>query len=136
MTERVLRDLDFLVVEDHEFQRTLLEQALRTLGAEKITSVANGKEAIRRLRAGDSRFDIVITDLRMPEVDGIELMPLLRKTAPGVAVVLASVDRASLDMAAVIARGHRVPVLGTIEKPITPDKLRPLLDAFLAKPVG
>lgn len=134
MTERVLCDLDFLVVEDHEFQRTLLEQALRSLGAVKVTSVANGKEAIRRMRTGDIRFDIVITDLRMPEVDGIELLPLLRQTAPGVAVVLASVDRASLDVATVIARGNRVPVLGAIEKPITPDKLRPLLDQYLAQP--
>lgn len=136
MTQRTLADLDVLVVEDHDFQRNMLEQALRTLGAVRITGVANGKAAIRRLRAGDIRFDIVITDLRMPEVDGIELIPLLRQTAPGVAVVLASVDSASLEMAAVIARAHRVPVLGAIEKPVTPDKLRPLLAQYLAQAGG
>lgn len=127
-----LHELDFLVVEDHAFQRTLLEQMLRTLGAARVRSVANGKEAIRLLREPGARFDIVITDLMMPEVDGIELIPAFRSAAHPVALVLASVDRPSLEMAALIARGQGIRVLGTIDKPITPDKLRPLLDAYLA----
>lgn len=125
-----LNELRFLVVEDHAFQRTLLEQMLRTLGAAQVVSVANGKEAMKLLRAADAHFDIVITDLMMPEVDGIELIPMLRKAAHPVAVVLASVDPASLEMAAVIARGQGVRVLGAIAKPVTPDKLRPVIDAY------
>lgn len=125
-----LNELRFLVVEDHAFQRTLLEQMLRTLGAAQVVGVANGKEAMKLLRAGDAHFDIVITDLMMPEVDGIELIPALRRLAQRVALVLASVDHASLEMAAVIARGHGVRVLGTIEKPVTPEKLRALLDGY------
>jgi CheY-like chemotaxis protein len=97
-----------------------------------VRSVANGKEALRLLREPGARFDIVITDLMMPEVDGIELIPALRSTAHPVAVVLASVDHASLEMAAVIAKGQGVRVLGTIDKPVTPDKLRPLLESFAA----
>lgn len=122
--------LRILVVEDHAFQRTLLEQMLRGLGAQQVRGVANGKDALRLLSAGDERYDIVITDLMMPEVDGIELMPALRKLALPVAVVLASVDPAALEMAAVIARAHGLRVLGTIDKPLTPDKLRPVLDSY------
>lgn len=125
-----MNDLRFLIVEDHAFQRTLLEQMLRTLGAQQVRSVANGKDALRLLDAGDERYDIVITDLMMPEVDGIELIPALRKLPQPVALVLASVDHASLEMAAMIARGHGVRVLGTIDKPVTPDKLRPVLDKY------
>lgn len=128
-----LNELRFLVVEDHAFQRTLLEQMLRTLGAAQVASVANGKEAMKLLRAGDARFDIVITDLMMPEVDGIELIPMLKKAAHPVALVLASVDQASLEIASVIASGHGVRVLGTIAKPVTPEKLRSVLDAYRAK---
>lgn len=127
-----LNELRFLVVEDHAFQRALLEQMLRTLGAAQVVGVANGKEAMKLLRTGDAHFDIVITDLMMPEVDGIELIPMLRKAAHPVAVVLASVDPASLEMAAVIARGQGVRILGTIEKPVTPEKLRALLDEYSA----
>ena len=121
--------LRILVVEDHAFQRTLLEQMLRALGAQQVRTVANGKEALRLLSAGE-RYDIVITDLMMPEVDGIELIPALRKLALPVAVVLASVDAASLEIAAVIARAQGLRVLGTIEKPLTPDKLRPVLQDY------
>jgi CheY-like chemotaxis protein len=125
-----LNELRFLVVEDHAFQRTLLEQMLRTLGAAQVASVGNGKEAMKLLRAGDARFDIVITDLMMPEVDGIELIPMLKNAAHPVALVLASVDQASLEMAAVIARGQGLRVLGTIAKPVTPEKLRALIDQY------
>ncbi len=128
-----MHDLSFLIVEDHAFQRTLLEQMLRALGAVQVRSVANGKEAIKALREGPARFDIVITDLMMPEVDGIELIPMFKQAPHRAALVLASVDSASLAMAEAIARAHGVPVLGAIAKPITPDKLRPLLDQYLAE---
>lgn len=123
-----MHDLNFLVIEDHAFQRAMLEQMLRGLGAERVSSAANGKEAMRLLR--DARFDIVITDLMMPEVDGIELIPVLVKTAHQVGLVLASVDPASLEVAAAIAAARGLRVLGTIEKPVTPDKLRPLLEKY------
>lgn len=122
--------LRILVVEDHAFQRTLLEQMLSGLGAQQVRSVANGKDALRLLSTGDEHYDIVITDLMMPEVDGIELIPALRKLALPVAVVLASVDLASLEMAAAIARAQGLRVLATIDKPLTPDKLRPVLDNY------
>ncbi len=127
-----MKDLSFLIVEDHAFQRTMLEQMVRGLGAQQVRSVANGKEAMQLLRAGGERYDIVITDLMMPEVDGIELIPMLKKAATPVALVLASVDPASLEMAALIARGQGVRVLGTIAKPVTPDKLRALVEQYPA----
>lgn len=127
-----MKDLSFLIVEDHAFQRTMLEQMVRGLGAQQVRSVANGKEAFQLLRGGGERYDIVITDLMMPEVDGIELIPLLKKAARHVALVLASVDQASLEMAALIARGQGVRVLGTIAKPVTPDKLRALVEQYPA----
>lgn len=131
-----MHDLSFLVVEDHAFQRQLVERMLHTLGAGQVVAAANGKEALRLLREGRSRFDIVVTDLMMPEVDGIELIPELKLASPDVALVLASVDASSLAMAAAIARGHGVPVLGTIHKPITPDKLLPLIESYRASRPG
>lgn len=127
-----VNELRFLVIEDHAFQRNLLEQMLRALGAVHVTSVGNGKEAIRALREPGARFDVAITDLMMPEVDGIELIPSFRKAAHPVALVLASVDHASLEMAAAIAGAQGVRVLGTIDKPVTPGKLRPLLEGYAA----
>lgn len=127
-----MESLSFLIVEDHEFQRVILEQTLRSLGARTVYAVANGAHAMRLLRDPGRRVDIVISDLMMPEVDGIELIPLLRKAAPGASLVLSSVDEHTLPAAAAIAKGHGIAVLGAIPKPLTPEKLRPLIDRYLA----
>jgi CheY-like chemotaxis protein len=121
--------LKFLVVEDHAFQREMLEDVLRNLGAESVYCASNGAEAIRLLKQGIA-VDIVITDLMMPDVDGIELLPLLRHTSAGASLVLASSARDLLPSAGAIAKAHGIPLLGAIEKPVTPAKLRPLLEQY------
>lgn len=124
--------LRFLVVEDHDFQRLMLEQTLLGLGAGTVLTARNGAEAMRILRDRDLPVDIVITDLMMPDVDGIELIPMLRQSANAVSIVLSSTNDVVLRAAAEIAKACGVPVLGVITKPITPAGLRPLLDQYLA----
>ena len=58
-----------LVVDDEKAKRLTLRDALATQGHEVVTA-ADGEEALRKL--GDPRFDVVVTDLRMPKADGIE----------------------------------------------------------------
>lgn len=123
--------LRVLVVEDAEFQRMVLEQALRVLGVAQIRSAANGAEAMQLLRASPG-VDVIIMDIVMPEVDGIELIPRLRDVAGRASLVFVSSEHWTLDVSAVIAKGHGLRVLGTIDKPVTPQKLRPLLEAHLA----
>jgi CheY-like chemotaxis protein len=127
--------LRVLVVEDADFQRTMVEEALKTLGVAQVRSASNGAEAIRVLRDFPA-VDIVVMDVVMPEVDGIELIPMLRDAAPGAALVFASSEHWTLDVSSVIAQGHGLRVLGTIDKPVTPQKLRPLLAAHLESRAG
>jgi CheY-like chemotaxis protein len=124
--------LDFLIVEDHPFQRTMLEQVVRSLGARTVHSATNGAEAVRVLRDPARHVDVVISDLMMPDVDGIELLPLLRKSRAGVSLILTSADEAVLLTAAEIARAQGITLLGAIEKPVTAAKLRPLLESHAA----
>lgn len=123
-----MKELRFLIVEDHPFQREMLEQTLRVLGAENILCATNGAEALRVLRG--AKVDVVITDLMMPDLDGIELIPRLHKDSKDVAVILSSSDEASLLTAAAIAQAQGLRLLGAVDKPITPDKLRPLLEGY------
>lgn len=60
-----------LIVEDEENLRDLYEEDLVDSGYE-VAKVSNGKEAIDLLR--NDRFDLIIMDIRMPEMDGIETL--------------------------------------------------------------
>lgn len=130
--EKRLKSLRFLIVEDHEFQRSVLERILLTMGAGTVHSASNGAEAMRILRDPGMLVDIVISDLMMPEVDGIELIPMLGRAVPPVSLILSSTDESTLLAAFEIAKSHGIRVLGTVTKPITSGKLLPLLEAYLA----
>ena len=65
-----------LVVDDEKIKRVTLADDLATQGHEVVTA-ADGEEALAALRAG--RFDVVVTDLKMPKLDGIELLKHIKQ---------------------------------------------------------
>ena len=69
---------DFLIVDDSEDTITMLEQLLKISGA-NVTSATNGAEALRL--ASEREFDVVLSDISMPEMDGFEFLRRLRKIA-------------------------------------------------------
>lgn len=76
-----------LVVEDEEAFRLMLTEMLKREGHSVMTA-ANGREAIALAQC--NAFDLVITDLIMPEKEGIETILDLRKIAPGVRIIAMS----------------------------------------------
>lgn len=123
-------ELCCLIVEDHEFQRLMLAKILSSLCQVHILEAANGVEAEKILREMGGRIDLVITDLMMPRMDGIELIPVMRKFSPSTSVVLASVDEVNLLTGEAIAKGAGLRVAAVIRKPLTAAKLAPVLAAF------
>lgn len=75
----VMRALSILVVDDEETIRQLLVRFFEPSGS-YVSCAANGVEALRILDKQD--FDLVITDVLMPEMDGIELIPQIKKRRP------------------------------------------------------
>ena len=67
-----------LIVDDAAVVRHVVSLALKKSGFEVVQAV-NGKDALDKLR--DSRVEMVITDLNMPVMDGIELIRQMRQTA-------------------------------------------------------
>jgi len=61
-----------LIIEDDEEMRALLKDSLLEEGIE-FDSVGNGSEAIRKLV--EEPFDLVITDIRMPGLTGLDILP-------------------------------------------------------------
>jgi two-component system response regulator (stage 0 sporulation protein F) len=74
-----------LIVDDESMMRNLLQKILRREGYKTFTA-ANGKEALG-VMASES-VDIVISDLKMPEVDGFELLKSIKQLHPDVGVII------------------------------------------------
>jgi EAL domain-containing protein (putative c-di-GMP-specific phosphodiesterase class I)/AmiR/NasT family two-component response regulator len=122
-------NLRFLVVEDHEFQRRVMVQLLRYMGARTVHAAADGAAALQVMRDPDRPVDIVICDLSMPGMDGMEFIRHLSETGDRVSLILASsLEPELLASVANMARAYKVKLLGAIVKPATAAKLAPLLE--------
>lgn len=79
MTDATIGPLSILVADDEEGIRSLLVRWLGKHG-HQVSCVSSGQDASRLLE--QHRFDLVITDVVMPDGDGFELIPAVRKTQP------------------------------------------------------
>jgi ATP-dependent Lon protease len=74
-----------LVVDDEEIARTNLEYILRKEG-HQVATAANGLEALEKVKAQE--FDVVLTDLKMEKMDGIQLLESVKQIAPHTEIVM------------------------------------------------
>ena len=130
MTSRYA-SMSVMVVEDHSFQRSIALRLLAGLGIERAYEAANGREALERLAAMAEPPDVVMVDLDLPEMDGIELIGHVanRRLARAI-VVLSALDPSLLNTVQTMARASGLRVLGTVEKPLTAHKLQDALQHF------
>ena len=126
-----LNGLRILVVEDHGFQRRMALRLLAEVGVETIHEAADGAAALDLLEQLPQPPDVVLVDLDMPGMDGIEFIGHVaqRRLARGVALVSA-LDPALLNTVQTMARAYGLHVLGSIEKPLTADKLQALMARY------
>lgn len=88
-----------LLVDDEEGVRKVLGKVLRRYGYE-VTEAVHGVEALAALQSSDARFDLMITDLMMPEMDGWTLIPRAAMLHSGLRIIAMSgnhPDGAALD---------------------------------------
>jgi DNA-binding NtrC family response regulator len=86
-----------LVVDDDELVRDLLTEHLRARGM-KVTTVANGREAVETLERSAGAFGLVFTDLNLPEADGLAVLRSARAANASAYVVIIT-GYATLDSA-------------------------------------
>src|SRR5215831_2156867 len=115
-----------LIVDDEDYIRSVIEEILREAGHDVVT-VRSGEEA-KHLCEGRS-FDLVITDLSMPGMDGLELIHSLRRSHEGVRVLAVSgaFDGQFLKVATALG------AVGTLRKPFTPNGLLIAVNKILGK---
>ncbi len=122
--------LRVLVVDDDAAMGELLARTLAHCGASAVVQADNGDAALAMLAAPDASFDLLVTDLRMAGMDGIELLERASRHRVGAIALASALDQEVLDAAAAVARtkGHRL--VGTLHKPVTADAVAALVDSF------
>ncbi len=114
------RSLRIAIAEDEPDMREYLEKTLPLLGHQVVVVARTGRELVERCRT--TRPDLVITDIKMPEMDGIEAASQIFQEGPIPAIVLSAYHDPDL-----IARAEEDHVLAYLVKPITEAHLRPAI---------
>lgn len=104
-----------LIVDDEPAARIILGNFLEQAG-HKVDFASNGKEALRLYL--EWSFDVVVTDLHMPEGDGLEFIKALREILPETVIVAVSGKGPEL-----LAEAEKEGVLAALSKPIDPKVL-------------
>lgn len=127
-----MKPFNILIVEDHPFQHMYLQHLFNELGSFRLETARDGKEALERLRQKD--FDLVLTDLLMPGMDGVQFIQHLTGIPhkPGLAIMSAT-SRRMLMAASLVAKNLGLDVLGLIPKPVEAAALGGLIDQLLLR---
>lgn len=107
-----------LIVDDEERFRITLGKLLGSRGLE-VKTLGSGREALQELET--AAYDVVLLDVKMPEMSGVEALAAIKKTYPNLEVIILT-GHASVDVAVDIMR------LGGYEYLLKPCPLEELLD--------
>ena len=117
-----------LVIEDNPDLRSLLEHTLAAEGFE-VETASNGTEALRLLH--NCPVEIVVTDIFMPDKDGIEVISELKQSHPGMTIIAMSGGPRGHGQVNYLTVARQVGADGVLGKPFTPSQLVDLLQRLV-----
>ncbi len=119
---------DFLVVDDSAAIRKILQRVLRQTGMPigMVHEAANGKEALLLLET--TNVDLILSDINMPEMDGLQLLASLKASAKWrhIPVIMITTEGS----ASRVSDAGRLGAAGYLRKPFTPDQIKEKLASF------
>jgi CheY-like chemotaxis protein len=119
-----IKGLRCLVVDDNELNRIVLRELLKLDGA-VVTTLASGLEAVSEASDHASHYDVVLMDIQMPGIDGLEATRRIREriSERELPIIAVTADGAGVDANALRAAGMQ----GLLEKPLDSQALMRLL---------
>ncbi len=118
-----------LIVDDSTMLRDMLNYALNEGGYTDVTEAVDGVDGLAKAKAND--FDLIITDVNMPNMDGLTLIAELRKTSQySKKPILVLTTERSDEMK---AKGKTAGATGWIVKPFVPDQLLKAVNIVLSR---
>jgi two-component system chemotaxis response regulator CheY len=126
-----MSEIRTLIVDDSTVMRKIVERSLRQAGLDPMVvyEAGSGTEGLEMLRA--KNVDLILSDINMPSMDGLEFLRQLRlqNLAPGVPVVMITTESSEEHVKQAILAGAQ----GYIRKPFTAEQVKervlPLLNA-------
>jgi two-component system, chemotaxis family, chemotaxis protein CheY len=121
-----------LIVDDSSVMRKIVERSLRQAGLDlgEVVEAGNGVEALAAVR--EAPFDVILSDINMPAMDGIEFLRQLvildgSKNTPVIMITTEGSESRVVEALSIGAKGY-------IRKPFTPDQIKervaPLLEVL------
>ncbi|TAM87466.1 MAG: chemotaxis protein CheY [Candidimonas sp.] len=122
-------NIRFLIVDDFATMRRIVKNLLRDLGYEHVDEAEDGAAAIAKLREG--RFDFVISDWNMPNMDGLSMLKAIRADAAlgGLPVLMVTAEAKKENIIAAAQAGAS----GYVVKPFTAAILEEKLNRVFEK---
>jgi two-component system chemotaxis response regulator CheY len=123
VTDDDFENLNVLIVDDSKVSRSYFKVILKNLGVKTLVEAEDGAQAFSLFQ--EQHFDLVVTDYNMPNVDGRELLELIRqdKNQPSVPVMMVTSEQNKASLAAIESSG----VSALLKKPLTYDDVKRII---------
>lgn len=115
-----------LVVDDEEI---VIKSCLRILGENgyEVEAVQSGGDALRKVE--ESRYDVLILDIMMPKMDGLEVLQRVKETHPDIDVIMVT----GLSQIETAVRAMKLGAFDYLPKPFDPDELKLVVERALER---
>jgi EAL domain-containing protein (putative c-di-GMP-specific phosphodiesterase class I)/CheY-like chemotaxis protein len=120
-----------LVLDDEPVMLEIIRSMLSNLGFTDVTTCESGRQALDRLDGQGGDPDLILLDLNMPGMDGVEfLRKLVERHYAGSVILASGEDEQILQSAETLVRAHGITALGHLQKPVQPDALAALISQW------
>ncbi|SEP84621.1 EAL domain-containing response regulator [Nitrosomonas ureae] len=124
-------NVKIMILDDDTFMLKLLTRMLAKLGYTSVITCDNGSDALRKIDHIDTRPDLILLDLNMPDMDGIEFVRyLVDRQYHGKLILVSGEDERMLKTAERLVHAHKISMLGYLLKPVNPEKLSEILQQW------
>lgn len=124
--------MKLLIVEDSPLVRKMYGLAF-SKREHNLTTAEDGRQALAVLTASAERYDLILLDLRMPDMDGVEFIRAIRKLSlfRDIPIVLTTVEPDSSEL---LQEAKALGVTAVVKKPWKPQELREVVQSIFHEP--
>jgi EAL domain-containing protein (putative c-di-GMP-specific phosphodiesterase class I) len=120
--------IQILVLDDEPFILGLMARMLANMGFAGVQTCDSGETALAKLNKSAGAPNLILCDLNMPTMDGVEfLRELVGQGYEGSLILVSGEDQRALNATERLAQAHGIRVLGSLHKPVSPPALDELL---------